>query len=615
MDCEQALALISARIDREILPSENAWLSEHLRDCPACRATAEAFALQHKDLIDTFKPRRAAVGATADRVTASVAALCGSPRQRRQLPIHRGVLIGMGVSAAWMVAAVLLFAFLRSQPNAIFPPQYTRPTPPAAPQTPLAQRGRLIPRELPKGVDPKPIQVGQTVTTAAGERKRVTLPDNSAVYLNENTAFTFELNNVASLKTGTADFELVQNSNPPGTNGLAVTTTDRAVFAEGTKFAMQIEPQGTRLLAVTGDITVGDVLHRGAGETTNVLHAGETLAPRATVATTSTRPSHVLDWTHDLIAASEPALVPASSHDGGELIAVDANGQEAKLSLRKYHVDVHLEDGFARTTIDQTYFNHHPWRLEGTFYFPLPPDASLSRLAMYVDGDLNEGGMVDREFGRTVYQRIVNNQRDPALLEWVDGSTFKMRVFPLEGRQEKRIILSYTQRVPTLYGRAQYRFPAGHNLQTVSDWSFHALVKGGANYLATSPTHPTMKRAVQVDDLVLDDAAENCKVDRDVALELTDTSFVAEDKDAVRFSRAEMDGNEYLMMRFRPQLPGQHTREPRNWVFLYETSADRDPLLARAQIEIIRGMLQNATAGDRFCIFAASNQPKGIVSR
>ena len=55
----------------------------------------------------------------------------------------------------------------------------------------------------------------------------------------------------------------------------------------------------------------------------------------------------------------------------------------------------------------------------------------------------------------------------PGLVEWVDGSTFKMRVFPLEGRQEKRIILSYSQRLPALYGRTTYRFPAGHSLGIV----------------------------------------------------------------------------------------------------------------------------------------------------
>ena len=70
-------------------------------------------------------------------------------------------------------------------------------------------------------------------------------------------------------------------------------------------------------------------------------------------------------------------------------------------------MDVHVEDGFARTTIDQTYFNHQNTRLEGTFYFPLPPDASLSRLAMYVDGQRMEGGMAERDYARTVYETAV----------------------------------------------------------------------------------------------------------------------------------------------------------------------------------------------------------------
>src|SRR5207248_10078753 len=159
------------------------------------------------------------------------------------------------------------------------------------------------------------------------------------------------------------------------------------------------------------------------------VQSGQQLLPPADRPSAAPRASHVLDWTRDLMAAAESPLVPASRFDGGALIAVDPTGQEAKLALRKYHIDVHVEDGFARTTIDQTYFNAHPWRLEGTFYFPLPPDASLSRLAMYVsngaESNLMEGGMAERGHARAVYNQIVNNQRDPALLEWVDGTTFK----------------------------------------------------------------------------------------------------------------------------------------------------------------------------------------------
>src|SRR5262249_6960340 len=209
------------------------------------------------------------------------------------------------------------------------------------------------------------------------------------------------------------------------------------------------------------------------------------------------RASHLLDWTRELMAAAESPLVPCSKHAGGALLAVNPNGQEIQLTLRKFLIDVHIEDGFARTTIDQTFFNNEYNQLEGLFSFPSPAAARLSGLAMYVGegGDmwrLREGGMAGREPARIVFETTRSARRDPALLEWVDGSTFKMRVFPLDGRKEKRIILSYTQRLTTAYGVTRYRFPAGHNMDLVRDWSFAARVKNAAGLRCTSDSHAAM---------------------------------------------------------------------------------------------------------------------------
>jgi hypothetical protein len=302
--------------------------------------------------------------------------------------------------------------------------------------------------------------------------------------------------------------------------------------------------------------------------------------------------------------AAEAPLVPASQHAGGALVVVDPDGQEAPLSLRKYHIDVHLEDGFARTTIDQTYFNHELRQLEGTFYFPLPADASLSRLAMYVDGNLMEGGMAERDYARQVFETIVARRKDPALLEWVDGTTFRMRVFPLEARQEKRIILSYTQRLPVLYGRMEYRFPAGHSLGVVRDWSFHARVKNGVPLAWNCESH-SLKETKEGADLLLDLAAQQVKPDRDVVLQLFDRQPTANGDEAIRFSSTEHEGAKYLMLRFRLELPSLGERPPRHWVFLFESSGDRDPLLARTQIEVIRSLLANAEADDTFAVLTA----------
>jgi hypothetical protein len=456
------------------------------------------------------------------------------------------------------------------------------------------ETGWLTSRPLPAAKEGKPLPVGEEVRTAAGQRRRVLLPDGPAVYLNEKTTLKLEGPRRLTLAAGEV---FVDDTAAKPSDDLVVRTPKREVAARATRLAVRAEEKGTGVVVASGrarvsgldkPLTGGQQLPAGAG--------GPVPAPRV---------SHLLAWAQDLLPG--PGLVPPSAHAGGSLVARDPEGQEAKLALRKYHIDVHAEDGFARTTIDQTYFNHTAERLEGTFYFPLPPDASLSRLAMYVDGKLMEGGMAERDYARAVYEQVVYQQKDPALLEWVDGSTFKMRVFPLEGRQEKRIVLSYTQRLPSLYGQLSYRFPAGHSLGQVRDWSFHARVRNGEGLTWASPSHP-LAAGRDGADLLLDAAAKDVKPDRDVVLTLAEKGPGGE---AVRFSSAEADGGKYLMVRYRPGLAGAQERRRRDWVFLVETSGDRDPLLARTQIEVVRGLLSAAEEGDTFTVRTAGTRTRG----
>jgi ferric-dicitrate binding protein FerR (iron transport regulator) len=446
----------------------------------------------------------------------------------------------------------------------------------------------------------KPLAVGDELRTEAGQRRRAVLPDGSVVYVNQDTRIKINAPRRLALTAGEVFVEVT-----PG-DAFVVTTPKRDVTAAGTRFAVRADAKGTGVLVARGKVKV-------AGLDTP-LHAGQQLAPDSDKPMPSPRATHALDWTKDLMAAAESPLVPASQHAGGALVAVDPDGQEAKLSLRKYHIDVHIEDGFARTTIDQTYFNHHDARLEGTFYFPLPADASLSRLAMYVDGTRMEGGIVERDLGRAVYEEIVYRQKDPALLEWVDGSTFKMRVFPLEARQEKRIILSYTQRLPSLYGQLQYRFPAGHSLDSVREWPFHARIKNGAAAGWSSASHK-MTAKQDGKDLLLDAAEKDVRLNRDVLL-----NFADESTGKARFSSMEQDGAKYLMLRYRPILPtGEPAAlaagSPRTWLFLFESSGDRDPLLARAQIDVIRALLSQAEPDDSFVVLSAGTRVRALSDK
>lgn len=596
MDCEQAVTLICARLDGELREQDRAGLEEHLATCPACRATAEAFAIQDGELRRAFGPRRRAATmrslAVADRIVT---------RPRRPYSRPDRALIRLAAFVAGLAAAGLVFFFIdfRQPPPSTGPKFQTRASI-RYESLPDPTRGGLHPQPFVRGPRPAEVAAGGTVETKAGERRRVAVSKGVIVYLDENTRFQ---------SNGAGQGVLTSGRICIAGPAMTVTTPDRTIILGGGRCEIRSDGKQTGVFAINGSAMALPNPSSGQAPEAVGLVGGTELLPGERQVKVAPRAVARLGWMRDLLAEEETPLVPPSSYGGGTLVAVDANGEETKLSLRKYHIDVYIEDGFARTTIDQTYFNHHPWRLEGTFYFPLPPDASLSRLAMYVGGKLMEGGMAERDHAGRVDQQIVTSQRDPALLEWVDGSTFKMRVFPLEGRQEKRIILSYTQRLPDLYGKTTYRFPSGHGLQVVRDWSFHARVKGGGGLVWGSPTHPSVQGATDGRDLVLTDAAADVKADRDVVVEL-DSGKLRQTEPEFRFVTAVLDGKRYLMLRYRPALPQPVSlaRKPRNWVFLCESSADRDPLLARAQIEIIRQMVANAGSGDTFNVLTAATR-------
>ena len=596
MDCEQALLLISAQLDREIQPAQRAALDAHLRTCASCQATLNAFRLQDEELRRTFAERRQAVGAVAERVTAQLPA--AGPSVKMVTPRRRGRRLAWSLAAAASVAGIALLSFhLLKRPA-------PAPTPSPSPDQASLIPDHLTARPRPAAPPAEPLAVGQMLQTRSGERRRTTLLDGTVLYLNQNTTVKLDAERRLTLDRGEVYAEVAPR--PDGNAPFIIKAPQCEVTALGTKLAIRAENDRTGVLVTQGQVSVSGC--------SGLLLAGQQLAPDGSAPEPAPRVTHLLDWTRDLMAHAESPLVPGSKYAGGALIAHDPNGQEAKLSLRKYHIDVHIEDGFARTTIDQTYFNDEPRRLEGTFYFPLPADASLSRLAMYVDGNLMEGGMVERNYGRAVYEEIVTSQRDPALLEWVDGTTFKMRVFPLEGRQEKRIILSYTQKLPALYGRLDYRFPAGHSLEVVRDWSFHARVKNGAAFPWTCDSHE-LKAKQEGADLLLDARQQLVKVDRDIQLSLFDPQPPADDK--ARFSSFEHEGARYLMLRYRPTLPiaprPAQAGNARNWVFLFESSGDRDPLLARVQIDIIQALLRHVEHGDTFAVVTAGTRVQAFA--
>ncbi|APR84326.1 Hypothetical protein A7982_09675 [Minicystis rosea] len=130
--------------------------------------------------------------------------------------------------------------------------------------------------------------------------------------------------------------------------------------------------------------------------------------------------------------------------------------------LVSHRVNVVVKDGFARTEVEEEFENDTARVLEGRYVFPVPPDASLSRLALWVGNELVEGEMVERERAATIFKSIVEDTvrpRDPALLEWTSGSELSLKVFPIPAHGSRKVVLAYDQALASHDGRARYVYP------------------------------------------------------------------------------------------------------------------------------------------------------------
>ena len=125
-----------------------------------------------------------------------------------------------------------------------------------------------------------------------------------------------------------------------------------------------------------------------------------------------------------------------------------------------YHkVNVEIVNQVAITSIDQEFRNPFNFELEGTYIFPIPEDASISEFAMWVGGKKISGEVLAANEARKIYEDIVRQMKDPALLEYMGRNMFKARVYPIEAKGRKRIELKYEEVLKYDYGLVRYEYP------------------------------------------------------------------------------------------------------------------------------------------------------------
>lgn len=163
------------------------------------------------------------------------------------------------------------------------------------------------------------------------------------------------------------------------------------------------------------------------------------------------------------------------------------------LTIDALTVNVSIANQIAETETTLKLTNNGERLAEGMYIFPLPMGAAVERLTMTIDGQVIEAKILRADEARAIYDRIVRQYRDPALLEYIGRDLIQANVFPIPPKATREVTIRYGQLLREENGLAHYVFPVDvtkNNGRMVKRMNVRVTLEEGAPLGSIySPTH------------------------------------------------------------------------------------------------------------------------------
>jgi Ca-activated chloride channel family protein len=125
----------------------------------------------------------------------------------------------------------------------------------------------------------------------------------------------------------------------------------------------------------------------------------------------------------------------------GPCFRCDPRGPSVVRQSSVVHAD--LSNGVLRYEVTETFVNRGSGIGEADYLFPLPKGAAFQDLKLSINGELVSGETMTAAQARQIYEQIVRQQRDPALVEWMGYGLLRTRIFPIAPGEQKKVVVRF----------------------------------------------------------------------------------------------------------------------------------------------------------------------------
>ncbi|MDH5639627.1 MAG: VIT and VWA domain-containing protein, partial [Nitrospinota bacterium] len=161
------------------------------------------------------------------------------------------------------------------------------------------------------------------------------------------------------------------------------------------------------------------------------------------------------------------------------------DGTIPPLSIQDHRVNVVIQDGYAITTVEQSFANPHGKDLEAVYSFPIPEKAAVAEFTMWIDGKPVVGEVMRKKEARDVYTKEKEAGHETGLTEQQGHKTFDISVFPVRANQSTKIRVVYIQPISYDHNIASYVYPleeGGVDEEKLQFWTTNDAVIGAFTF-------------------------------------------------------------------------------------------------------------------------------------
>jgi Ca-activated chloride channel homolog len=290
----------------------------------------------------------------------------------------------------------------------------------------------------------------------------------------------------------------------------------------------------------------------------------------------------------------------------------------APMEVVFHKVEIDITGQRATTRVEQEFYNPNDARLEGEYLFPVPKGAHLDKFTMRIGDKDVEAELLDAGKARSIYEDIVRRQKDPALLEYTGRPAFRVRIFPIEPRERKKVSVSYTELLKVDSGVASYLYPLNtqkFSAQPLKSTSIKVTINQDAPIKALySPSHAVDIKRDGEKRAVVGWEAANTRPDTDFQL-LFSTANTEVGLSLLTHKKPGEDGYFLLLASPGADMTKSKDVNPKDVVFVLDTSGSMAGRKLEQAKKAMNFCVENLNDTDRFEIVRFSTETEPLFEK